>query len=111
MKQKGINFDDVLEKIGSSGRYQAYNIILIGLAGIPPGAYTLANVFLSGQPEYTCTDDRINNTTVATDNQTTGYSCYYERKDSNGTESELVQCSSWEYNRTVYEDTIVTEVS
>ena len=48
------NFDEVLERIGGFGRYQKFMILLLGIAGIPMGAMTLGNVFISGLPHHAC---------------------------------------------------------
>lgn len=47
-----IDFDIVLEKVGSFGRYQIIFYIFICYFGIPSGLNALAAVFLNYSPEF-----------------------------------------------------------
>ena len=48
------SFDDTLEVIGSSGRYQTFIMLLTGLAFLVVGAQNMAAVFTAGVPVFTC---------------------------------------------------------
>ena len=114
------NFDDTLEVIGSSGRYQAFIMLLTGLAFLVVGAQNMAAVFTAGVPAFTCAahDDVIANNTIvynATSNETlTTESDDGLRSDEtceatvNGSTGK---CTEWRYSKDVYDTSIVTEAS
>lgn len=49
-----IDFDIILDKIGSCGRYQILLICLIYYAVIPGGLNQMASIFLQAIPEHRC---------------------------------------------------------
>ena len=54
-----IDFDKVLERVGEFKRYQIYHYVLIGIASMPVGMHTLANVFLAATPNHWCSDPQV----------------------------------------------------
>ena len=106
------DFDQVLDEIGPFGPYQIYNMVLLGLAGLPVGANSLANVFLAGLPDHSCTATSANATSddvIATAGEEADDVCYYAAQQA-GNDSIVMQCSQWEYDDSVFGNTMASEV-
>ena len=99
------DFDQILDKIGSFGRYQAYNIVLTGLPGLIVGAICMANVFLAGLPDYHCNAPQSSNLTLSDNGE---YACFIDHVD-NGTAKE--ECTEWEFDQEELGNTMASEVS
>ncbi|KAI0213623.1 Organic cation transporter protein [Lamellibrachia satsuma] len=122
-----IDFDKVLERLGEFKRYQIYHYVLLGIASVPVGMHTLANVFLAATPSHWCTDpqianfsgqehrgaapsdgsrDRIHNACIVFDGLASSRngSLDFVTKDPGQT-----ACRGWSFDRNVYESTITTE--
>ena len=99
------DFDQVLEDIGPFGPYQIYNIVLVGLASLCPGANSLANVFMAGLPDFRCANNDMTSNQTLGDNGDAA-TCYYTAENS----SELQQCTQWEYDTDEYGNTMAMEV-
>jgi MFS family permease len=74
--------DDVIESVGSFGKFQYRVIVLIGLISALSSALLYATIFIAGEPELFCKIERIDN-----------YS-NYTNNGQNVTE-ELDQCKIW----------------
>ncbi|XP_078604007.1 organic cation transporter protein-like [Branchiostoma floridae x Branchiostoma japonicum] len=123
-----MEWDDLLKKhLGEFGRFQRFTSLLAILVGPTTGLTLVAMTFLAATPEHHC---RVfgNTSSVGHRYSTEGYnlsipleniggtwkysSCLMY-KNSNGTatsRNETTACShGWEYDRTIYQSTIVTE--
>ena len=130
-----MDFDTILSDIGKLGWYQLYLSVLVGLGMLMVAVHCLANIFLSGTPDYWCVDEhhygnigntstwvfyRSNNITVDNGVQPMEHnatastsSCSIDpsvRHHGNLTDMETPGCSSWSYDNTVYGFTAVTKV-
>ena len=54
-----IDFDKVLERVGEFKRYQISHYVLLGIASVPVGMHTLANVFIAATPNHWCTEPQV----------------------------------------------------
>jgi len=117
-----MDFDKVLESVGGFGRYQKLYFILCGLAAVPMGAMSFANVFIAGTPLHWCVVpyDNVTGAVVANGNggahtnDTCGYFDNGVTAASYGYDGNTTTtrgCESWTYDTAVYSDTIVTRVS
>nr|XP_039273412.1 organic cation transporter protein-like [Styela clava] len=130
-----LDFDYLLERVGTFGKYQIIVFISLCYFGIPSGLNALASVFLSYTPEYRClmypfdnsslypnlTNEELFNLTTPLDDknnpidacQRYGYDlteCSGPNDFSCVNKSEpLVSCDEYYYNDSPFEKTTVTE--
>ncbi|XP_077977749.1 organic cation transporter protein-like [Glandiceps talaboti] len=119
-----MKFDEILEYLGSFGKYQKIQLALVCLAAIPCAFYSTANTFLSASSDHYClTYDNqtyndvstLKNCTIPYDNDGSEWSkcnrynvtlspqpdCYSGRDDT-------LECDNgWVYDRSTYERTVV----
>lgn len=111
------NFDETLELVGQHGRYQAFIMLLTGLAFLVVGAQNMSAVFTAGIPEYKCSSPS-DDVTVEFNVTSSGNLSLEESEDLNKEEENCevningseVKCNEWIYSSDVYETSIVTEV-
>ena len=114
------DFDQVLDEIGPFGPYQVYNMVLLGLAGLPVGANSMANVFLAGLPDHSCRasqnasrDGGAGDAGAGDGSHTSTVDdgvCYYTTHLPGNT-TETSQCTDWDYDDSVFGNTMASEVS
>ena len=134
-----MDFDDVLTSVGGAGKYQVLGYVLIGLTVMPAGMHHLGNVFISGTPEFYCSEpfetkmSEQNRESLrkelrswsSGDNKDLGTCKIYDINYSGLDWTDLIQdfgsdykanwtdirdCKEWKYDMDVYGKTIVTEV-
>ena len=110
------NFDEILEVVGSSGWYQAFVMVLTGLAFFVVGAQNMAAVFTAGAPDFRCVtgDDDVSlsyalpnvtsNVSISIVDTSNVEACEIQQNGSD------VTCANWRYSDDVYETSIVTKV-
>ncbi|XP_035684246.1 organic cation transporter protein-like [Branchiostoma floridae] len=123
-----MEWDDVLNKyLGEFGRFQRFTSLLAILVGPTVGLTLVAMTFLAATPEHHCRvfgntssvghrySTEGHNLSIPLENigGTWKYSSCLMYKNLNRTESsrnETIACThGWEYDRTIYQSTIVTE--
>lgn len=92
----GANIDAVQIAIGNLGKWQIIVCLAISLVKFPVAWHQLAIVFMAPHQDYNCTEP----TTVVSKDQ-----CVVE---FNGT---IAKCTKWEYDRRVFPETIISQVS
>ena len=109
------NFEEVLEEVGSFGRYQYLIIVLTGLADLVMGSHTVGAVFTAGVPDFSCVNDDVTTASAVywngTSNVTTrtlvvdaSDQCEYVYKN------RTFACTQWNYSTKTFESSIVTKV-
>lgn len=92
----GANVDAVQIAIGNLGKWQIIVCLAISLIKFPVAWHQLAIVFMAAHQDYNCTEPA----TVDSKDQCS--------VDLNGT---LVKCTEWEYDRKIFPETIISQVS
>ena len=132
-------FDELLEQVGSFGRYQRFLFCVVALAGFPAAFNNMGIVFLAATPNHWCdvsmigeqlnlTGDALKNLTIPLEkrkgkmqhSQCQMYDLNYTTMSSSDviavmTSSDrsglpLKGCEKWQYDRSVYQSSIVTQV-
>ena len=128
-----MDFDKILDRVGSFGLFQKYYIVLLGLTGIPMGAMSLANVFIAGLPQFWCYIPELGNFTREEQQEISSPWIGSGEKDSCNvydvdygsldysvanysyfkhlhTNTSLRRCTEWMYDDSVFSYTTVTRV-
>ena len=129
-----MQFDNILDRIGGFGKYQCGQYFLAGLSFIPVALHMLVNVFAAAVPPHWCyvpqldafnltLEEREILTSPAGNSEDIDASCWmynisYSTLDiqsvlQNNTilnASQVVSCSSWQYDHTRFAYTIVEQV-
>jgi len=91
-----VDSDAVQIAIGNLGKWQIIVCLAISLIKFPVAWHQLAIVFMAAHQDYNCTEPA----TVDSKDQCT--------VDLNGT---LVKCTEWQYDRKIFPETIISQVS
>lgn len=93
----GADVDAVQTAIGNLGRWQIIVCLAISLVKFPVAWHQLAIVFMAPHQDYNCTEPAA----VANSEDQCAI-------DVNGT---LVECTGWDYDRRIFPETIISQVS
>ena len=126
-----MDLNDVLVKyVGSFGRYQKWNCLMLGMLGFVGSFFAYEIVFAAAIPDHWCALSELNtqssNSSVEElkellipkeekNGELVFSSCLAYDDIWNGTisndERKTKKCSKWTYDQSVYESTAVTEVT
>ncbi|XP_033740178.1 organic cation transporter protein-like [Pecten maximus] len=130
---KKMNFDEIIEKIGSFGKYQIIQVILMCLPHINAAIFMVMSVILLGVPKYRCnipgyTGDTyliqspehqtlVDNYIPRSSDSTKDYDqCHIYNNNSTYSHNSTfpgnrstVECDSWVYSQSTFTETFVSE--
>ena len=109
--------DQLLENVGSFGRYQKIQFFLVGLLAVVPAMTAFSYVFIAATPDHRC-QVNLTNDTDSFDKWTPVHEqflsnnikerrCFIYEITSQG--KQLKKCSNWVFNQTYYGTTISTD--
>ena len=131
---KIMDYDSALEEhVGQFGRFQIFAFILIGLVEMSSAFYNMQYVFIMATPLHWCKTPELQNMTLTSEqikalsipydgkqfksckaykrNYTNLGNVSYTSKDNGSLELKETYCEhGWDYDKSVYERSIVTEV-
>ena len=135
-EENKVDYDCVLEEhVGQFGKYQILAFILLGLVEVSSAIYNLEYVFIMATPDHWCKIPALDNTTL-TDNEIKNISIPHDGKEfkrcvryvrnytdlfgynssdyldtsTNVSLKETFCEDGWEYDRSVYTESVVTQV-
>ncbi|KAL7728419.1 hypothetical protein ACLKA6_005178 [Drosophila palustris] len=94
-----MDFESVLEKCGSFGRYQFVLLGLYGYTNILSSLHYFSQTIISFTPPYTCNSASISDE-----------KCSYLEWNSNSMRNESTKCQSWDFEREMGYESITTEL-
>ena len=135
-----MNFDELLDQLGSFGRYQKLQFMLLTSVAIPVSCMMIGIVFLAATPDHWCdvseigkhlnlTKEALKNLTIPLHirnnksqySQCQMYDLNYTTMTTrdaddimtthNRSNLPVKDCVSWRYDRSVYASSVVTQVT
>ncbi|GAB6030972.1 hypothetical protein CHUAL_007795 [Chamberlinius hualienensis] len=115
MSQPG-SFEDVLDYVGSEGRWQLFMFAITSMCGFFIAFHSLSSMFLAATPDHWCavteannqsnwglnwTDERVKEFTIPIESNGDYNRCKMYAKNYN--------CSSWNYDHSNFDITLVTQ--
>ncbi|XP_060068369.1 organic cation transporter protein-like, partial [Ylistrum balloti] len=126
-----MNFDEIIETIGSFGKYQKIQVVLLCLPHIHAGIFMVISVILLGVPEHRCKipgysgdtytiqspehQTMVDNYIPKSTDSTKDYDQCHVYNDTNSYNNTfignrtIVECDSWVYSQSVFTETFVTK--
>ncbi len=116
---KSVDFDQILEIVGSNGRYQTMMAVVTGLAFVPNAMAAMAAVFVAASPKHWCADQQPSMSDNTDDEACRLYTLSNNSLQNNKFNVGLLnehgnvsseECTHFVYDTSDYTSTIVTEV-
>lgn len=132
-----VSFENVLDLVGSRGRWQAILFIITSLTGFFNAFHHLGSMFLAATPDHWCTipdsdneslwsanwtggrvkqyaipqneDGTYSSCEIYTRNYTYAYQQPWSEDVADNSSAVKRQCSSWAYDKSIFESTVVTQ--
>ncbi|XP_026280231.2 organic cation transporter protein-like isoform X1 [Frankliniella occidentalis] len=100
-RRASLKADALQSTIGDFGRWQMGIALAVAMSGLPGAWFKIGIVFLAPPVDFWCTSPL-----PADHNATARYKCTVPGPGEDGA---TVPCESWEYDRSVFTETIITE--
>lgn len=136
---KSVSFEDVLDYVGSKGRWQLFMFIVTSMSGFFGSFGHLGSMFLAGTPDHYCaveeasnisnwgsnwTDERVKAYTIPVQPNGEYNKCYMYAKNytdvfqkpwsqllmNKVNSTTTTKCQAWNYDHSNFDSTVVTQV-
>ncbi|XP_023177964.2 organic cation transporter protein-like [Drosophila hydei] len=104
-----MDFESVLEKCGSFGRYQFVLLVLYGYTNILSSFHYFSQTIISFTPPHSCVAEATSGSYVSINGSYLDR-CSYTKWNSDESMSEEFKCQSWQFERESNYESITTEL-
>uniref|UniRef100_H9GDJ9 Major facilitator superfamily (MFS) profile domain-containing protein n=1 Tax=Anolis carolinensis TaxID=28377 RepID=H9GDJ9_ANOCA len=104
-----VPFGDLLEEVGSTGLFQLFSTVLLSIPVLLLASHNLVQNFSAASPEHRCHLVQLNASRIGQDAQSDICQSFVIRQSSPDANGSTPCHNGWEYDRSVFTSTIVTE--
>ncbi|XP_030373814.1 organic cation transporter protein-like [Scaptodrosophila lebanonensis] len=107
-----MDFEQVMDKCGSFGRYQILLLILFSCSNILSSLHYFAQTIISFTPKHSCVQPEIaSNGLQIFHNNTLSRCSFIELNENTGELNMAAKCQAWEYERESGYESVTTELN